>query len=102
MRALIVGSRGMLARDLEDVLVTAGYDVRPLPVRVDEASARWSCFEATRGEESLRVCERIYDETGNTWTDVSSWYWAAAMSTKTGAPWWAITVAERGTMSAER
>jgi hypothetical protein len=84
-----------------DCFQGVGYDVRPLPMQVDEGGARWSCFAATRGEERLRVCERIYDEAGESWTDVSAWYWSAVMSTRTRAPWWAITVAERGTMNAE-
>lgn len=70
-----------------------GYRVRPLPLRVDEAGARWGGFTATRGGEKLRVYERIYSETGS-WTDVSAWYWAAA-GQKTAGPWWAVTVAEK-------
>jgi len=77
-----------------DCFQGVGYEVSPLPMRVDEAGARWSCFAATRGEERLRVCERIYDETGRSWTDVSAWYWAAAMGTQTRAPWWAVTEAK--------
>lgn len=82
-----------------DCFQGVGYDVRPLPMRSDAAGARWSCFAATRGDESLQVCERIYDEAGNSWTDVSAWYWAAMMNAKTRAPWWAIT--KVGRMKAE-
>lgn len=78
-----------------DCFQGVGYEVRPLPMRVDEAGARWSCFAATRDEERLQVCERIHDETGGSWTDVSAWYWSAAMSTRTRPPWWATTVASR-------
>lgn len=70
-----------------------GFSVRPLPLHVDENGSRWSSFIATRGKERLRVRERIYTDTGESWTDVSSWYWAALQETHPG-PWWAITVAE--------
>ncbi len=71
-----------------------GYRVHPKPVWVDTSHQRWGCFEATRSHEKFRVCERIYDGVGNSWVDVSSWYWAALLG-KTRGPWWAITVAER-------
>ena len=70
-----------------------GFSVRPLPLHVDENGSRWSSFIATRGKERLRVRERIYTDAGESWTDVSSWYWAALQETHPGA-WWAITVAE--------
>ncbi|MCI0530252.1 MAG: hypothetical protein L0Y56_22640 [Nitrospira sp.] len=69
------------------------YFIQPMPVRVDTNQNRWGCFEAIRGTEKFHVCERIYDGAGNTWTDVSTWYWAAFLG-KTHGPWWAITVAE--------
>jgi hypothetical protein len=70
-----------------------GFSVRPLPLHVDENGSRWSSFVATRGKERLRVRERIYSDRGESWTDVSSWYWSALQETHPG-PWWAITVAE--------
>jgi len=70
-----------------------GFSVRPLPLHIAGDGSRWSSFTATRGNEHLRVRERIYTNTGESWTDVSSWYWAAVRETSAG-PWWAITVAE--------
>ena len=70
-----------------------GFSIRPLPLHVDKDGSRWSSFIAVRGKERLRVRERIYTDTGESWTDVSSWYWAAVQETSAG-PWWAITVAE--------
>ena len=70
-----------------------GFSIRPLPLHVDENGSRWSRFIAVRGKERLRVRERIYTDTGESWTDVSSWYWASVQETSAG-PWWAITVAE--------
>jgi hypothetical protein len=70
-----------------------GYGVRPLPIRADPHGVLWGSFLAVRGKERVRVSERIFDESGNCWTDVSAWYWAALLE-KTRRPWWAITVVE--------
>jgi hypothetical protein len=69
-----------------------GFRVRPLPLHVAGDGSLWSSFIATRGNERLRVRERIYSDAGESWTDVSSWYWTAARESR--GPWWAITVAE--------
>jgi hypothetical protein len=71
----------------------SGYSVTPRPLQVDAEGAHWGSFVATRGANVVTVRERIYDAAGNNWTDVSSWYWAAARGATRG-PWWAITVAE--------
>lgn len=76
-----------------DCFEGVGFSVRPLPLHVDSDGSRWASFIATRGKERLRVRERIYTNTGESWTDASSWYWAAVQETRAG-PWWAITVAE--------
>lgn len=70
-----------------------GYDTKPLPLKIDGIGKRWSCFSATKRDESLRVCDRIHDDAGGEWTDVSSWYWSAM--SQTSGEWWAITIAER-------
>lgn len=53
----------------------------------------WQCFIAKKEASSQEVCERLYDEDGNTWTDTSSWYWSATLNRSKG-PWWSITVAK--------
>ncbi len=77
-----------------DCLESTGFRVRPLGLYTDQDGNRWASFSATRGDEKLRVYERIYSETGECWTDVSAWYWAATFK-KSAGPWWAITIAER-------
>ena len=69
-----------------------GYRVGRAQVRVDDDGQSWSCFKVEKGGQQRMVCERIYDAQGGAWTDVSSWYWAAALG-KTQGPWWAVTVA---------
>lgn len=71
----------------------AGYATHARALRVDEAGRRWGCFEAQRGMARFEVCESIRDTHGQSWSDVSSWYWATAFRESTG-PWWAITIAE--------
>ena len=71
-----------------------GYTVRPLPMHRDEHGALWTSFTATKGTEQLRVYERIHNDAGESWTDVSAWYWAA-LRNENGGPWWAITIAEK-------
>jgi hypothetical protein len=70
-----------------------GYSVKPLPIHRDEKGSLWSSFAATKGNERLRVYERIHDDSGQTWTDVSAWYWSALRHGDGG--WWAITIAEK-------
>ena len=67
-----------------------GYAVTPPRLIEDEDRRAWSCFDATRDGHSRRVCERIQDSRGQAWTDVSAWYWAAALG-RTSGPWMAVT-----------
>ena len=70
-----------------------GYTVKPLPLHRDEKGSLWSSFAATNGKYRLRVYERVHSDSGETWTDVSAWYWAAFQADS--GSWWAITVAEK-------
>lgn len=70
-----------------------GYLIETLPIEVRPDGSPWRVFRATKGEEKLRVYERIYDQQGNSWTDVSSWYWSALLGESEG-PWWSVTIAE--------
>ena len=72
-----------------------GYSIKPIPARDASDGHHWGGFEARRGDEALRVYERIYDPPDKmSWSDVSSWYWQAVTGRTTGG-WWAVTVAER-------
>lgn len=71
-----------------------GYTVKPLAVHRDEHGLLWASFAATKGNEKLRVHERIHNDAGESWTDVSAWYWSA-LRHEDGGPWWALTVAEK-------
>jgi hypothetical protein len=71
-----------------------GYTVTPLAAHRDASGSLWASFAATKNSDRLRVYERIHNDGGETWTDVSSWYWSALRHEDAG-PWWAFTVAEK-------
>ncbi|MBX9692767.1 MAG: hypothetical protein K2Z81_10310, partial [Cyanobacteria bacterium] len=70
-----------------------GFNVKWLPLIVDEKGCAWSRFEASKRTEKIVVRELIEDESGKSWSDPSSWYWAAVLG-ETRGPWWSITVEE--------
>jgi hypothetical protein len=70
-----------------------GYTVKPLAAHRDERGTLWTRFAATKDNERLIVFEQIHADSGETWTDVSAWYWSA-LQQESGS-WWAITVAEK-------
>ncbi len=69
-----------------------GYRIARQQLQLDDERRLWRCFEAWRGGQHLRVCERIVDAQGAGFTDTSAWYWAALLGQSQG-PWQAITVA---------
>lgn len=69
-----------------------GYRIAAQQLERDADQRLWRCFEATRGGQRLRVCERIVDAGGQGFTDTSAWYWAAVLGQSRG-PWQAVTVA---------
>jgi len=70
-----------------------GYVVKPLAAHRDERGSLWTSFAATKDNERLIVLEQIHSDSGETWTDVSAWYWSAIQHDN--GSWWAITVAEK-------
>ncbi|MCF6204281.1 MAG: hypothetical protein L3J59_11530 [Methylococcaceae bacterium] len=98
------GSREIIMRYVEkpsrklhpsaDCFRGSGYNVEPEPISRDQKGNLWGCVIAERKGISYRVCERVYDQSGNSWYDVSSWFWSVILKNSQG-PWWAITVAER-------
>jgi hypothetical protein len=69
-----------------------GYGIARQHLQLDDERRLWRCFEAARSGQRLRVCERIVDARGASFTDASAWYWAALLGQSQG-PWQALTVA---------
>ena len=55
---------------------------------------RWSCFEAEKGLDRLRICERIHDEASGSWAEFDEWY-DEAVAARTRPPWMAWTLIEK-------
>jgi len=84
-----------------DCLLAVGYSVKPAPILIHPDGSRWGSVTAARGTETLRVQEHIVDAEGREWTDVSAWFWSAALGRSHG-PWWAVTVFEAEKLRAPR
>lgn len=69
-----------------------GYHIEQARLERDAEALLWRCFVAERGGVKTRVCERIVDANGASFTDTSSWYWAAQLGRSRG-PWLAVTTA---------
>ena len=78
-----------------------GYKVRPLPISRDSNDNLWGCIQCARSGETVKVSERVFDDSNKSWTDVSSWYWATLLGTTEG-PWWAVTVVEKSSWQEHR
>lgn len=76
-----------------DCFRAVGYSIGPSPMRVAQSGRPASCFTATRGGRTLRVCEQIIGADGRSWPDISSWYWPALAGTAPG-PWLATLTVE--------
>ena len=70
-----------------------GYTVKPLAAHRGERNTLWTRFSAAKANDRVIVLEQIHADSGETWTDVSAWYWSA-LQHESGS-WWAITVAEK-------
>lgn len=71
-----------------------GYQIHPQSPNVAFDSGEWGRFIAQRGSEQHQVYERIVDGAGKVHSDVSAWYWSAALGRSRG-PWLSILIVER-------
>lgn len=69
----------------------AGYRIHPLPARRDAAQTLWTRYQVEKNGKIQIIEEQIRSlSTGQTWPDVSAWYWQALTRQDPG-PWLAIT-----------
>jgi hypothetical protein len=73
-----------------DCLRAVGYAIEPRSIYRQPDGIEWAELRATRDNDTLRVRERIAGSDGRRWTDISAWYWSAALGRAAG-PWWAVT-----------
>ncbi|QUE50924.1 archaeosortase/exosortase family protein [Luteolibacter ambystomatis] len=77
-----------------DCLRAAGFLTTDAIVEEHGDGSRWSRFNASRPGQDLTIRERIVSEAnGQTWTDVSPWFWSALFH-PLNSPWRAETVIE--------
>ena len=88
-----VGAPTRLLHSAADCFRGSGYAVTPLPLRRDASGVAMGCFRATHRTDRMTVCELIRDQRGESWPDVSAWYWNAMLGASP-APWWSFVVAE--------
>ncbi|MCP5534637.1 MAG: hypothetical protein H7A51_00195 [Akkermansiaceae bacterium] len=74
-----------------DCLRASGYHIGAMRIQTDDKNRQWAGYTAINPDNTYIVLERIIDTRGNTWTDVSSWYWHALIHPDR-APWLAQTV----------
>lgn len=79
---------------ISDCLRGAGYSIGRRFLEQDRWENTWGCVGASKNALNLKVCERIYDENGNSWSDVSAWYWTNAWQEQPAKIWWSVAVVE--------
>ncbi|MDX2112011.1 MAG: archaeosortase/exosortase family protein [Verrucomicrobiota bacterium] len=85
---LIVRRVEVLTRRLhpaEDCFRGMGFKIADRRL-IREGISSWATFTATKVNTTYSVRERIQDTSGNSWTDVSAWFWHAMLGKSTG-PW---------------
>lgn len=73
-----------------DCYRASGFKITNLPRQKDHEGISWNVLLAQKSTKQLQISERIYDDHGQNYTDVSQWYWAAFWG-QTRGPWWSIT-----------
>lgn len=71
----------------------SGYSIKWLGT-TRQKGIEWEAFIASKGDERIHVQERIFDNSGNSFSDVSAWYWSA-LTQRSNPPWWGLTIATR-------
>lgn len=71
-----------------------GYYIEPRPIQVNKRDIKMGCFTATNNTDEVQVCEYIEAVDGESWSDISAWYWGTIMDdSSTG--WMSYVIAER-------
>ena len=76
-----------------DCFQALGYTIDNAAMKRTEYNQTRYCFDAEKDGKVLRICEEITDANGNSYPEVSAWYWPALMGQSKG-PWLAATIVE--------
>lgn len=74
-----------------DCLRASGHQLGPVHIHSDDQGRHWAGCSAKKAGNHYLILERITDQHGGSWTDVSSWYWHALVYPDRG-PWLAQTI----------
>lgn len=77
-----------------DCLEAAGYRITPLPLQRAADGRAMSCQAARQDGRTLRVCELVTAESGESWSDVQAWYWSTLLARRPPAVW-SVVIAEQ-------
>ncbi len=91
LRRVVAATRAL--HPASDCFRAIGYTVTPAPMRLAPDGKPASCFTATRDGRTLTACEQVRDTGGQSWPDISSWYWSALLGPSQG-PWTAALMVE--------
>ncbi|SMF16351.1 hypothetical protein SAMN02745866_01070 [Alteromonadaceae bacterium Bs31] len=69
-----------------------GYKIIDKPLSLNHEGIAMACFHAQKGEAKFKVCEYVQGDQGESWSDISSWYWAALFSRN--SRWWSYVIAQ--------
>jgi len=75
---------------IADCFKSSGYQIKYEPNVIFKDNRYYSYFTASRNEETLRVMESIWDANGNSWSDVSTWYWCNFF--EENGPWFSCAI----------
>lgn len=68
-----------------------GYTISDQGIVQDNHKRLWRQFKAKKDKTLFLVQEQIFDQHGNSWTDLSQWYWNCLFQ-KTFGPWHTVTI----------
>jgi len=80
-------------RPARDCFQALGYTIDNAGMEREEAREARSCFDAVKDGTTLRICEEVTDAGGNSYPEISAWYWPALTGQSDG-PWLAATTVE--------
>lgn len=80
---------------VQDCLKATGYRIQPAPLRYDRHKKLWGCVYAEKDGKVFTACEQLQDAEGNSYSDISTWFWQSILGYSNG-PWWSTAYIKEG------